>query len=750
MESGLNEQQEKILQAIHAKRWGQVDEVWLEVLAADPPPLEFHQPIIDRLLRKQQPQNFVKLYETYLDSVLDRNLGDRALEVIDHIISLGDQFEWIRARLLKAIDQAYTEALGDKKEDFIERSGLREEGTSIQKGYRRFMDLLGATKGQVFIHRSWGLGIVRELDMANGKVVIDFPLKPNQTMTLDGVRSFLTSLPKDHIQARMATEPQELKARMVSDPAAVLKNALRSFKGRMKVADLKRILTTRFATESEYRSFWERARKAIKLDPWIDIAGAGANAELILRTEPRGFFDEIIQTLTKAKDVTARRQVLRDVRRHGDDAEMTPADRETLYLLYCNVVRDLKDDNDRFRHSMLFEEFSDLFEGKPNPIPTADMLTGGRALQMISCLESPDARRTALEALMEAEPQNWPELFAECTIHLDSRTVAWVEKELISRGFEHERQVAIESIIAKPDQNPDLFMWAARNILEGVWSNLGESIPAIMICEELLSLLSEISEDFTADEKEKVAAAKNTAAKIRQVLSENNCKYFKQAVAASTVEEARRILQTVRLHDALSHQLKGTLETILIDKHEELRKSSRLEEEEERKKPSYHYTTRASLDEKRTILSRLLSTEIPQMAKVIEAARELGDLRENSEYHAAKDRQKLMMQQAAELEDLIARARVVEEKETESSTSRFGSRIRLRESKSGDEADWLILGMWEADPQRNIISYLTPFGSQLLGRTAGDHLSITGPDGQTHEYDVLEVGSPASAAGERA
>lgn len=98
------------------------------------------------------------------------------------------------------------------------------------------------------------------------------------------------------------------------------------------------------------------------------------------------------------------------------------------------------------------------------------------------------------------------------------------------------------------------------------------------------------------------------------------------------------------------------------------------------------------------------------MASVIEAARELGDLRENAEYHSAKDRQKLLMQQAAELEELIARARVVEEKDAAPDTSRFGTRLVLK-GENGERREITLMGMWEADLPNNIISYLTPMGS---------------------------------------
>ncbi|HMX63221.1 MAG TPA: hypothetical protein PKD58_09160, partial [Candidatus Sumerlaeota bacterium] len=357
--------------------------------------------------------------------------------------------------------------------------------------------------------------------------------------------------------------------------------------------------------------------------------------------------------LNKA-DKPGSEDALRDVRKHGAEAEMTEKDVDALFELFVKPANDgsLVTADQRLNHGLLFDQYQDLFPSKSNPINVKQTLLSGDMVELLARVEGHDSRRAALEIVKELRPDDWPEVFAESFISLDPRTATWVEKELKSSNNEHFRQVALESVLAKPDANPDLFVWASRNILEGTWDHLGDTIRPIMVCEELLSLLSEL-EDLAASEHEAVAAiARAAGTKIRSLLNEGNSKYFKQAVQKSTVEEARKILRTIRLHNSLSHQLKSALEMILINEHQDLRKASRLEEEEERRRPSYHYTTRQSLDEKRTQLSRLVSEEIPAMAKVIETARELGDLRENAEYHAAKDRQKLLMQQAAELEDL--------------------------------------------------------------------------------------------------
>lgn len=746
----LTEQQEKILDSIGHKRWTKLDDYWKEANTGDPLPIEFHKPIIDKLLRKQEPTHFVKLYEPYLQQQIDLENGEHVLELTEYVVTHDGRQDWVRENLVLAIELVYGEDFGEALEDFIRRAGLNDEAVPVNQAMVRFNDLLGARVGQVFSHRTWGRGVVKSLDMREGKAVIDFELKPNQEMTLDGVRNFLQRIPPDHIHAQIALHRDEVKHRCKKEAASVVRDVLKSFGGRLKAADMKRTLTTRFLTESEYKSFWEKAKKAIKIDQWIDQKGTGVNSELFLRTEPRTFFDDIFQNLVTARNAVARRDVLRDVRRHGSDAEMTDQDVEALYALFKKPVDDgvLKTDSDKFAHGLLFLEFKDLFEEKENPIDLPALFQSPNVTEFIRELDVPDSRRLALEQLIGYHPDKWAEMFAEVTISLDARTAAWMEKEMLQRDRDHERQIALESIVAKPDANPELFVWAAKNLLEGNWKALGESLPPTMICEELLSLLAELSEDFESPDKAKAAQAKSAGAKVRAVLSDGNCKFFKKAVAISTVEEGRRVLQTVRLHDAISHQLKGTFERILVDKHEDLRTVSRIDEEEERRKPAFHYATREAVDAKRAEMSRLVSTEIPETSKRIETARELGDLRENAEYHAAKDHQKMLMQRVADLEDLLARARVVEAKDVKAESTRFGTRVTLRNTADMEVRTWAILGMWEADPDNGIISYLTPFGSQLLGRTTGEVFIVDAQDGTKTEYEVLGIELAFEPAGE--
>ncbi len=735
------ELQDQILQALQSKRANRVKELWGEVIQAEDLPAIFHKPVIDKMARKQDRHEFEDLYRQVFELLAAADRHDQVVELSEYLLAHGWEPDFLRPLLVDAVRAAYAQGTSGRVGELVERSGLTDGATPLKKAWFVFSDLLGATKGQVFFHRSWGLGVVRELDIDRGRVVVDFASRRGQQMTLDGVRQFLVRVPRDHIRAYIALEPQELREQAKAKPGEVVKLALRSFNGRMKVAELKRLLTDRFLTDAEFRSFWNNAKKAIKLDPWIDANGTTATAELSLRDNPRTFLDACFTQLLRAGTVQSRREVLRDVRRHGSEAEMNEQDSEALYQLMCKPVHEgvFLTDTGKLNHGLLFAEFEDLFPGKENPCEVDELLAAEDPVPLVERLEVADLRRLALERIRVLHPEHWQEHFAEAILGLEPRTAAWMEQELLEHGFEHEWHVALERILAKPHVNPDLFVWAAKNLLDGRWEHLHDSIPPIMVFEELLSLLSELEEAVESGAEPRASQARSSSAKVRAVLSDGNSARFRKAVIAANVQEARRVLLMIRLHNSLSNQLKQSLEMIVVHNHEELRRVGRAEEEEARATPRHHRTTKAALEAKRSELSRLTSAEIPATSARIEEAREHGDLRENSEYHAAKERLAQLQQAASELEELIARARLVEPDDVSTEHSGFGTRLRLRNTATGEERHLTILGMWESDPNNNIISDQTHVGKQMVGHKPGDVFAVTLPDQSSAEYELLEI-----------
>lgn len=137
-------------------------------------------------------------------------------------------------------------------------------------------------------------------------------------------------------------------------------------------------------------------------------------------------------------------------------------------------------------------------------------------------------------------------------------------------------------------------------------------------------------------------------------------------------------------------------------------------------------------------LDQLKNEERGKIAKIIDEARELGDLKENAEYHAAKDRQGLMEARISELGDLVGRAQVVDPSTLAHERVSFGSRVTLIDSDTDEELVYTIVGGQESNPDKGLISIQSPLARELMGKEEGDEISIQLPSGKK-QYDIEEV-----------
>jgi len=137
-------------------------------------------------------------------------------------------------------------------------------------------------------------------------------------------------------------------------------------------------------------------------------------------------------------------------------------------------------------------------------------------------------------------------------------------------------------------------------------------------------------------------------------------------------------------------------------------------------------------------LEQLKTHERGIIAKIIDEARELGDLKENAEYHAAKDRQGLMEARIVELTDVVGRAQVIDPSTLAHERISFGSTVVMTDQETDEELTYTIVGGQESNPTRGLISFQSPVAKALLGKEEGDEVEITLPSGK-RTYDIEEV-----------
>ncbi len=137
-------------------------------------------------------------------------------------------------------------------------------------------------------------------------------------------------------------------------------------------------------------------------------------------------------------------------------------------------------------------------------------------------------------------------------------------------------------------------------------------------------------------------------------------------------------------------------------------------------------------------LRRLKSEERPRVVNAIAEARAHGDLRENAEYHAARERLALIEANITKLEDIISRAQIIDPTTLSGSKVQFGATVTVYDEGRDEEITYQLVGEPEADISKNKISVMAPLGKALLGKEEGDDVKFQTPKG-TRELSIVSV-----------
>ena len=148
--------------------------------------------------------------------------------------------------------------------------------------------------------------------------------------------------------------------------------------------------------------------------------------------------------------------------------------------------------------------------------------------------------------------------------------------------------------------------------------------------------------------------------------------------------------------------------------------------------------TKSGLERLKQELKRLKGVERPKIVKEIAEARSHGDLSENAEYHAAKDKQSHLEGRLLQVEDWIARAEVIDVSKLRGDRVVFGATVTVADGESGDEVRYQVVGELEADLKKGKISVTSPIARALIGKQEGDVAMVYSPGGE-REYEVVNV-----------
>jgi len=740
-------------------------DVWNDVIAQPPADQDFYSQLVRARATTYDPTAMLDLLVQLVRALEERQEWQIIIRVITAAAPLWPDNDVFRNAIILALHDKY----GDhpNAQQMFDATRL-EQGAPIDQGLKRFRALLRLSPGRVYQHATWGVGVVKELNLDTGKVTLDFPKEKGRVLTLAGVRDFLVYLPPTHFLARRATEPDALNAMGEDDPAALVKLILESFKGRVKQGEMKSMLLDGVLEESRWTNWWGRARTAMKMDPLIDFDKGGAHAEIVLRSKPKTFEQEV-QDLFFSPESDLAERIGAVKKLQGALANATP-DNEML----ARMLRALNDEYSRKQSSMsegdrlelafLARDIkamgSNLDSVAPAiPSPEDALISVREDYSPVAAMESEEHAAEALQALIVRDGEHGYESAAAIMPKASSKLAQVIWRHLDLDQHKDIALHAIQGILAKPLANPQTYLWVLKQLGENAWPQLKEYFPMAQVAPELLDNIDawEKMLDHPSVDKASQQTAKLLISRVKSQLENKHFAMLCQAVEEMDLESARRLRRSIQGHTALPEPYKYAAERQVVLTRREL--------EEEQAAPSaggnapapagqaeeagggLHYCTPLAREMKFRELDDLNNVKIPENSREIEKARSEGDLKENAGYIYAKEQQKLLMQQSLQLQQQLQTARVFEPAKVTTGSINFGVAFEAENLKKNRKESYTVLGLFETDPDRDIISYQSPFMQQFVGKKVGDEVTVRHPDGSQTPYRILKI-TDALASGE--
>ena len=314
--------------------------------------------------------------------------------------------------------------------------------------------------------------------------------------------------------------------------------------------------------------------------------------------------------------------------------------------------------------------------------------------------------RYVLHVLPKALGENWTKRALLLMQGSNARLVGQMPRVFAENGKEDELRSAFNRSLREHSATSEMLYWLCKN---------RKDYPDL-ISPELLSAI------FAACERDQHHERNSRSTRLRDLLLEDR-QLIPDIFAGSEIGLGRDAMRRLLLSPVFDELTKRSLMARIIKLYPDLQ--SLVSGEQKEQKAESIVVSWSSLQKRKAELEELVNKKIPENSKEIGVARSYGDLRENFEFKAAKEMQAVLMRRKSELESALDRARGTAFENPDLSQVSIGTVVTLRETTSGREETYTILGAWDGDPDRAIISYQTAIGQALLSHRPGEVVELS-------------------------
>ena len=580
------------------------------------------------------------------------------------------------------------------------------------------------TPGTFCLHKSWGFGKVAEWNLLLNQILIDFPGKKAHPMQLSYAAENLAVIPTGHFLARKATELAKVKEQLKKDPAAIMRNILEGFGGSATLTQISQLMVGELFSEAEWKRWWTSATRVLKKEGYFHIP-TKKSEPIQLRGEKVSRADELVTFFNDARQPKEQTAALDQIIKHASEFSDPAAQLQPV----INAIEEAATRNQRFNPALSFEfvmSRDDLLAQCPQLKTTDTTLTLGRLIAdeeprlgaILPKLPSAKEKRV-LAAMPPALGPQWTVRALHMMQSNHARGVLQIPRVFVENGQQAELHAYIQRGIREHSVTSEALTWLSKE-REGEWRDL--------ITPDLLGAILSALERDQHNENSRGSKLRDLVLNDRELIPD-----MFVGAEASVARDAMRRLMLTPVFDELT---KRSLLARIIKLYPQLESVITGEQKEE--KTESLIVSWSSLDKRKEEFEELINKKIPENSKEIGVARSYGDLRENFEFKAAKEMQAVLMRRKSELEAALFSARGTNFENPDLSQVSIGTVVTVRDTATNQNETYTLLGAWDGDPDRGILSYQTAIGQALLGKKVGDTVNLN-PDNGAGTAEIVAI-----------
>jgi transcription elongation GreA/GreB family factor len=585
---------------------------------------------------------------------------------------------------------------------------------------RHVQPLVELTTNGFCMHRSWGFGRIKTVDTVFARFTIDFPGKPGHTMDLAFAAETLKPIPKDHVLARKATDIEGLRQLAATNHLELVKVVLNSFGGKATVDQIQQVLVPDVIRD-DWKKWWEAAKRELKKDGHFQVP-LKKTEPIIYQVKEVSLQDRLLGEFRAAKGLKARIAVATELLKNAADlTDKQAAGKEVITALNSEIPS-----YQRTQPAVALEaifvrdEIREMAGLQPSEGEISAQTLWTQDIKLGQLMEAIPAvrHRHALESFKQANPEKWEEVLRASLNFVSAKLCKEFANLLVQEGKVSELKETLARLISQHSASSELLLWLAKEKERDAFADiLGPEVFRAML---------------TAMERDQFNEKRSN--RLRDYILEDQ-ELLPELTASAELEFIKDLTRALQLSPVFDDMDKRSLLARIVKSHPAVQS---LISGEQTKQDTTLVVSWESLERRRVEYDELVHKKIPANSKEIALARSYGDLRENHEYKAAKEMQKVLMRRKDELEAQLVRARGTDFSNPRTDVVSIGTVVHSTNLATNSRETFTILGAWDSDPDKGIVSYLTPVAQSLLNRKPGDEVEFE-IHGARHRHRIESI-----------